>query len=74
MTPPRVEFPGPSPGGMGEALAAGKARIRRKVTAACRELGSLEAELQSGRPEAAVCRDLRGKGLSVGPLARGTPG
>ena len=34
MTPPRAEFPGPSPGGMGEALAAGKARLRRKVTAA----------------------------------------
>lgn len=50
VTPPRAEFPGPSPGGMGEALAGGKARLRGKVRAACRELESLESELQSRRP------------------------
>nr|XP_020753919.1 collagen alpha-1(XXI) chain [Odocoileus virginianus texanus] len=49
VTPPRVEFLGPSPGGMGEALAGGKARLRGKVRAACWELESLEAELQSRR-------------------------
>lgn len=69
---PRAEFLGPSLGGMGEAQAGGKAciwkhtpraRLRWKVSAGCREIESLEAELQSRRhwerpgPSPPVCSD-----------------